>query len=151
MSFIQCQGLDSPPVIRLFHCAERSGWVEGREEDRRECVQDRGTRGEDRIHLLTIAGSLQDAFLTELLQILCKVLESLKQNTPPWLQMVGPVLFETTIITGQLQSSKPHLSWRLDYLCHQRAALSPDMGFTVAHSRALTRAHTHTHTLFPLQ
>lgn len=24
-SFIQCQGLDSPPVIRLFHCAERSG------------------------------------------------------------------------------------------------------------------------------
>lgn len=26
LSFIQCQGLDSPPVIRLFHCAERSGW-----------------------------------------------------------------------------------------------------------------------------
>lgn len=26
LSFIRCQGLDSPPVIRLFHCAERSGW-----------------------------------------------------------------------------------------------------------------------------
>lgn len=29
LSFIQCQGLDSPPVIRLFHCAERSGWGRG--------------------------------------------------------------------------------------------------------------------------
>lgn len=27
-SFIQRQGLDSPPVIRLFHCAERSGRFE---------------------------------------------------------------------------------------------------------------------------
>ena len=60
--------------------------------------------------------------------------------------MVGSVLFETTIITEQLQSSKPHLSWRLDYLCHQRAALSPDMGFTVEHNGALAHKHTHTHT-----
>lgn len=44
-SFIQCQGLDSPPVIRLFHCAERSG-LGG------------GDRGADRIWLLTIVGRL---------------------------------------------------------------------------------------------
>lgn len=67
------------------------------------------------------------------------------KNTPPWLQMVGSVLFETTIITGQLQSSKPHLSWRLDYLYHQRAALSPDMGFTVQHNGAHKHIQTNTH------
>lgn len=49
-SFIQCQGLDSPPVIRLFHCAERSGWVGKRVEERGECLQDRETREEDQIH-----------------------------------------------------------------------------------------------------
>lgn len=43
-SFIQCQGLDSPPVIRLFHGAERSGWVGEREEEGREC---RGTEGRE--------------------------------------------------------------------------------------------------------
>lgn len=62
--------------------------------------------------------------------------------------MVDSMLFETTIITGKkLQSSKPHLSWRLDYLYHQRAALSPDVAFTVEHSGAL--AHTHAQTRIP--
>lgn len=72
--------------------------------------------------------------------------------------MVDSMLFETTIITGKkLQSSKPHLSWRLDYLYHQRAALSPDVAFTVehsgalAHTRAQTRIPAHTHSfLLPL-
>lgn len=63
--------------------------------------------------------------------------------------MVDPVLFETTIITGQLQSSKPHLSWRLDYLCHQRAALSPDTGLAVELGGAHTQTQTRTHTLPP--
>ena len=70
-----------------------------------------------------------------------------KTNTPPCLQMVDSMLFETTIITGQLQSSKPHLSWRLDYLCHQWATLSPDKAFTVKHnwgSRSQTHSCTHT-------
>lgn len=72
--------------------------------------------------------------------------------------MVDSMLFETTIITGKkLQSSKPHLSWCLDYLYHQRAALSPDVAFTVehsgalAHTRAQTRIPAHTHSfLLPL-
>lgn len=41
LSFIQCQGLDSPPVIRLFHCAEISGWIGKREEECRERMRDR--------------------------------------------------------------------------------------------------------------
>lgn len=171
-SFIHCQGLDSPPVIRLFHCAERSGWV-GERGGGGEGVSggDRGTRREARIPLLTIVASPLRCFvLIQLPQIspwrskkkknsIQNKMRGEKENTPPWLQMVGSVLFETTIITEQLQSSKPHLSWRLDYLCHQRAALSPDMSFTVEHNGALAhkhthahilaRRHTHTHTLLP--
>lgn len=68
--------------------------------------------------------------------------------------MVDSTLFETTIITGQLQSSEPHLSWRLDYLCHQWAALSPDRAFTVEYNQSSysqTRTHTHSCThAFPI-
>lgn len=78
-----------------------------------------------------------------------------KKEKLPCPQMANSLLLETTIITGQLQTSRPHLSWRLDYLCHQQAALSPDGAFTVQHNRgSRSQAHTltflNTHLAFSL-
>lgn len=132
------------------------GGLEGGRREEGGLQGDRGTRKEDRIQPLIIVSHLYDAlfwftvliFHLKALKVETEWRRGRKENTPQWLQMVGSVLFETTIITGQLQSSRPLLGWRLGYLCHQRAALSPDRGFTVQRNRDLTHKHTQTYTFF---
>lgn len=163
LSFIQCQGLDFPPVIRLFHCAERSGWFGNGGGG------GGGTGGSTTTRpLRSTVCHFQAALLAPLSQNFWpspgRVDERRPKTPPPHTPLtthspppphtsssrppVVPALCcsRQLSLQGNFNAAGPHLSWRLHYLCHQRAALSPDMGLAAelgGAAHAHTCAHTH--------